>query len=288
MSARETGEAAAPPDSASADLFSAPSTRPSWEVTAPAPKPTVPSGPAVRPAPTVTAEALRPYYAAAPPPLRPPPPIPPPLPPAATVYQEEAMKYDLAGNPLSASGSSASASSNPAPYAPVQTGGAPGVWPPQPTTPYGALGGGQFSENGTDRVARLRWNWGAFLLPFWWCCFNGQKNLAWVVFAINAGGRYIPAPLSYIFSVADLGLRIYLGLVGHRLSWASVSAMGDFNDFIRTQRAWTIWGFVVNIILLIGLAILFATMAGLAGSLGGGFSHAGGGFGHTTHSQGGN
>jgi hypothetical protein len=285
MSARDNGETAVSPSGTTADLPPVLPARPSWEVAAPAPKPVAPPRPAFTPRPTPprapvdSADPSQPYYAAAPPAPSP----PPTLPEAAA----EAVQYDLAGNPVPVSGSSARASYSQASSAPVQAPATPGVWPPQPTTPYGAPGGGQFSENGTDRVARLRWNWGAFLLPFWWCCFNGQKNLAWVVLAINAGGRYIPAPLSYVFSVADLGIRIYLGLVGHRLSWASGRAMGDYDDFIRTQRAWMIWGFVVNVILVIGLAVLFATMAGLAGSLGGGFGHTGGS-GSAPHSQGGN
>lgn len=264
MPARDTGETAAvSPSGTSADPLP---TRPSWEAPAAAPPRA-----AARPAP---AEASKPYYAAAPLPV--PAASPPPAPASrmALASRTESVQYDLAGNPLPASGASFQAPPGQAGYPPAQAAGTAGVWPPQPTLPYGSPGGWQAAENGTDRVARLRWNWGAFLVPFWWCCFNGQKNLAWAVFAVNAAGRYVPAPISYVLLVVDLGIRIYLGLTGHRLAWASGRAMGDYDDFIRTQRAWTIWGFVGTILLIIGLAILFSTVAGFAGSYGGGFSRA--------------
>lgn len=255
MPARDTGETAAvSPSITSVDPLPA---RPSWEA--------APPRAAARPVP---AEASKPYYAAAPLPV----PIAPP--PPAPASQMESVQYDLAGNPLPASGASFQAPPREASYPSAQAAGAAGVWPPQPMLPYGSPGGWQAAENGTDRVARLRWNWGAFLVPFWWCCFNGQKNLAWAVFAVNAAGRYVPAPLSYALLVVDLGIRIYLGLTGHRLAWAGGRAMGDYDGFIRTQQAWTIWGFVGTILLIIGLAILFSTVAGFAGSYGGGFSHA--------------
>ena len=195
------------------------------------------------------------------------------------------MRYDLAGNPVASSAASARAPYNQA--ASYNQASPAGVWPPQPTAAYGSAGGWQGVENGTDRVARLRWNWGAFLLPFWWCCFNGQRNFAWGIFAINAAGRYIPAPLSYLLSLAYFGFCVYLGLTGHRLSWASGRAMGDYDDFIRAQRAWMIWGFAVTGLLLIAGAVFFSMFAGSSVFSGGAFGHAGGS-GPMTPPQGGN
>ena len=112
--------------------------------------------------------------------------------------------------------------------------------------------------------------------PFLVVLLQRPEELAWAIFAVNAAGRYTPAPFSYILSVAALGINIYLGVMGHRLSWASGRSMGDYEDFIRTQRAWMIWGFAVTALLAIAAAILFMTVAGLSNSFGGGFGHTGG------------
>lgn len=89
------------------------------------------------------------------------------------------VKYDFAGNPIPSSGTDGLNGSLPGQLG-YSAGTAAGTWPPAPISPYG--GGGQNSENGTDRVARLKWNWGAFLIPFWWSIFNGQRGIAVAIF----------------------------------------------------------------------------------------------------------
>lgn len=266
MSARDTGEAAASPSGPSTNP---PPARPSWDTgTQPAALP-----PSLAPRPASSA-APKPYHAAAPPPPVAAAPVPAAPPPAAPTPQAEDVKYDLSGNPIASSGASARPLQGQTSFAPT-----PGVWPPQPTAPpYGASSAyGMSGENGTDKVARLRWNWGAFLIPFWWCIFNGQRNIAWGIFAANTASRYTPAPFSYILLLAVFGISVYLGLTGHRLAWANGRAMGDYEDFIRQQRAWMIWGFVVVVIVTIGLAVLFSVIGGLPNTLGSGFGHPAGG-----------
>lgn len=269
MSARDTGETPIFPSGPPADP---PPASPSWDIGARPAVPLIP--PRAAPPPASTEAPPKPYYAAAPPPLVPPltPAAPPP---SASTYQAEDVKYDLSGNPIPSSGVSARPLQGQTSFAPT-----PGVWPPQPTTtPYGASSayGMSGGENGTDKVARLRWNWGAFLIPFWWCIFNGQRNIAWGIFAANTASRYTPAPFSYILLLAVFGISVYLGLTGHRLAWASGRAMGDYDAFIRQQQAWMIWGFVIVVVVTIGLAALFSVIGGLPGALGGGFGHPTGG-----------
>ena len=185
---------------------------------------------------------------------------------------DPSVRYDLAGNPIPGSGTSAVSSPGPLAYS---AGPAPGVWPPAPASPNGA--GYQYAENGTDRVSRLKWNWGAFLNPFWWSIFNGQRSLAWIIFLINGAGRAIPAPYDWGLTIASVGIMFYLGIMGHRLAWSSERFGGDYDNFIRVQRAWMIWGFVV-----------FGLMAGLilaAGALIPGFNGSFSGV-HPTHTYG--
>lgn len=57
--------------------------------------------------------------------------------------------------------------------------------------------------------------------------------------------------------------------------------MGDYDDFIRTQRAWMTWGFVVDVILVIAAVAFFGMLGSMSHSPGGGFGHTGGSVGHT-------
>ncbi len=238
------------PDNNSSVTPPAAPVRPSWETARPAPAP--------RPAPTLQ----RPAPAPAPTYVPSAAPAPTYAPPAAAAYQAPAyqpptdlegdVKYDFAGNPIPSSGTDGLNGSLPGQLG-YSAGIAAGTWPPAPISPYG--GGGQNSENGTDRVARLKWNWGAFLIPFWWSIFNGQRGIAVAIFLLNGLDRVIPSPYDWGVTIASIGIGIYLGAMGHRLAWSSERFGGDYDHFIRTQRAWMIWGFI-----LAGL-IVFAVVA---------------------------
>jgi hypothetical protein len=247
--------------------------RPSWETPL-----SRPAAPARRPEPRVSA-----------------PPSPFDAPPAASIatapvqaptyqvpiyqvpiYQvplETDVRYDLAGNPIPGSGSSpATASASLAPPAPFgySAGPAAGTWPPAPVSPYGYGVG----ENGTDKIARLKWNWGAFLIPFWWSVFNGQRGIASVVVLLNIASRWVPAPYDWGILVGSLGVMIYLGAMGHRLAWSSDRFGGDYASFISIQRAWMIWGFVITG-LISGMIVAAAVLLpGFLAGFTGGSSHA--------------
>lgn len=201
--------------------------RPSWETARPAPQAQRPA-PAPSNAPPAAAAYQAPTHQA--PAYQPPPDL------------EGNVKYDFAGNPIPGSGTDGLNSSPPGQIG-YSAGTALGTWPPAPVSPYG--GAGQISENGTDRVARLKWNWGAFLIPFWWSIFNGQRGIAVAIFLLNGLDRVIPSPYDWGVTIASLGIGIYLGAMGHRLAWSSERFGGDYDHFIRTQKAWMIWGFVL-------------------------------------------
>lgn len=150
------------------------------------------------------------------------------------------------------------------------SGPAPGVWPPAPAFPNGQ--GGPAGESGTDRVARLKWNWGAFMIPLWWCTSNRQQRLAVIIVLLNLLSRWAPAPYVWGVSAASLGISVYLGVMGHKLAWNSGRFAGNYDAFIRTQRAWMIWGLVLlGLIVAAGILAMIA-VPGLLGVFGGGAS----------------
>lgn len=238
--------------SSSTSPSSAPPARPSWE-TAPQPAaaprqaPAPPAAPPQAAPPRLPELPASPYYSA---PSAAAAPVP-----AAPVLDPSA-RYDLAGNLIPGSGGAGPSPMGQAAYAP---GPPSGSWPPAPASPYSQGVGQPYGENGTDRVARLRWNWGAFLIPFWWSIFNGQKSIAWTIFLINGLNRVVPAPYDWGLVIASLGLQFYLGFMGNRLAWSSERFGGDYENFIRTQRAWMIWGFC-----LAGLLFGFFLVAAIA------------------------
>lgn len=218
--------------------------RPSWE-TAPrpaAPRPAPPSAATRPPEPPASAPAASPYYAA---------PAAAPAPAAFVPSLDPNVRYDLAGNAIPGSGPDVQPPLGSVVYSP---GPAAGSWPPPPTSSaYGRTIG-----DDTDRVAKLRWNWGAFLIPFWWSLFNGQRGIASAVVLINVASRWIPAPYDWGMTAASLGIMVYLGLMGHKLAWSSDRFGGDYDNFIRTQRAWMIWGLSITgvlVIVFIGVAV---------------------------------
>ena len=225
-----------------------PPVRPSWET---APRPAAAPRQAPRPAaaPELPAAAdPSPYYAA--PPAA-------PVPAAFVPSFAPTVRCDLAGNPIPGTGPAAQPPMGSVVYSP---GPAAGSWPPPPTTSgYGpSTGYGPTIGDGTDRVAKLKWNWGAFLIPFWWSIFNGQRGIASAVALINVASRWIPAPYDWGMTAASLGIMIYLGLMGHKLAWSSGRFGGDYDNFIRTQRAWMIWGLSITgviVIVFIGAAV---------------------------------
>ncbi len=269
-------------DTNSSPFSNSPAARPSWETAprpaarpAPAPQPAPRPAPAPQPAPrpAPAPPSASPYYAA--PSAAPPPTYAPPAPSAYAPDTD--IQYDLAGNPIPSSAPATAAPALAAPFGYAAGNAAPGVWPPTPTSPYGR----QTGENGTDRVARLKWNWGAFFIPFWWSIFNGQKGIAGAIFLVNALNRVIPAPYDWGVDIASLGIQVYLGAMGHRLAWSSDRFAGDYDSFIRTQRAWMIWGFVVAGLIIVGLILAVALIPGFLDGLAGASQH------HPTYTNGG-
>lgn len=142
----------------------------------------------------------------------------------------------------------------------------PGVWPPPPTGM--AFGQGEeLNTSGTNgplppEIARLKWNWGAFLLAFLWSV-NHKIKWGWAILVLSLLGR-APGGIGIIFSVAVLAISVYLGLKGHTLGWQNRRFEGGVAQYLEVQRKWTTWGVAV-LVLSIVVGALGGLGAGLAG-----------------------
>ena len=190
---------------------------------------------------------------------------------------ESMPKYDLAGNPLpedTAAPAARDLGGNPVP-APVardlagnplpaaaQPAHAAAAWPPPPTAPgYGSRAQPEVNTSGMKQgvpptIAAFKWNWGAFLLSWIWS-FNQRLPLFGAGILVLGLLSAIPL-VGIIFSLASLGIQIYLGVKGHQLAWENRRFEGGVPQFLDVQRAWLRWG--------VGLAVI-GFVFGLLGAI---------------------
>ncbi len=142
----------------------------------------------------------------------------------------------------------------------------PAIWPPPPTSmPFG-----QSEEVNTSgmkgevppEIARLKWNWGAFCLPFLWS-LSHKLAWGWAVLAITFASR-LPGLLGGLFALVYFAFAIYLGLKGHTLAWQNRRFPGGEAQYFTVQRKWLGWGIFI---------LILSLPAGLLGIVG---SHLGG------------
>lgn len=114
-------------------------------------------------------------------------------------------------------------------------------------------------------IANLKWNWGAFLLPFLWSV-NHKVKWGWGILVLSLGSR-VPG-IGPIFAIVSVGVAIYLGLKGHTLGWQSRRFDGGLAQYFEVQRKWTTWGAAVLIVLFI-LGMIGVTAPYLAAHRGG-------------------
>lgn len=139
----------------------------------------------------------------------------------------------------------------------------PGVWPPPPgvASPY------EQTENTSGmkgavppQLAALKWNWGAFLLSFLWTV-NHRMTWGWGILVLSLLGR-IPG-IGLLFSIAVLGVSIYLGLNGHKLGWQNRRFEGGVAQYFEVQNAWMKWGIGVTVV-----SFIFGVLGGIATFMG--------------------
>lgn len=123
----------------------------------------------------------------------------------------------------------------------------PAVNANQSYTPANNSGQGGILKNSVKVPAEIQgWNWGAFLLPGFWCL----TNQVWI-------GLIAWLDLSLItFGLAWPIMGIILGIKGNEWAWKSRN-WRSVTGFKRHQRAWTVVGFfVLTVILLLVLLLL--------------------------------
>ena len=128
--------------------------------------------------------------------------------------------------------------------------GSPIGWqPPQSTSIAAATPGMALTPHmmyGTPpEVDALKWNWGAFLLPFFWSIAHSQWK---VVRSMGVGilfmiffGTWLN-PFRYLIW---FGIAIYLGAKGHELAWQN-RQFDSFEHFIRVQKSWMVAGLAIG------------------------------------------
>lgn len=124
-----------------------------------------------------------------------------------------------------------------------------GVWPPPPGgfAPSEAAGENTSGMRGAvpPQIAALRWNWGAFLLSFLWTV-NHKMAWGWGILVLSLLSA-IPL-VGGIFSLANLGIAIYLGAKGHQLGWQNRRFEGGLTQYFAVQNVWLKWGVVIGIL----------------------------------------
>jgi len=86
------------------------------------------------------------------------------------------------------------------------------------------------------------WNWGAFLLSFWWGIFHG----VWISLM-----GFIP--------FLNIIMPFVLGVKGNEWAWQK-NKWDSVEHFKRTQRKWAWWGLGVFVV-----SFVFGILSGLAG-----------------------
>jgi hypothetical protein len=113
------------------------------------------------------------------------------------------------------------------------------------------------------QLDNLKWNWGAFLLPFFWSIAHSQwkvvRYMAVGIVAMMIFGTF-NNPLRYLIW---FGIALYLGFKGHELAWNN-RTFDSFEHYVKVQRAWLVAGLVIGApALLGGIAFEVIALAGM-------------------------
>jgi|GEM_PF-3316940 len=105
-------------------------------------------------------------------------------------------------------------------------------------------------------------NWGAFLLGFWWPLIYGLNLWAVVALGVaifgNILSRYVPTPVGLLISLAQLGFLVWMGLSVNRAYWSVNSKQLTVAEFKSKQVKWIVIGVVVFavVVVIVGLGAL--------------------------------
>jgi hypothetical protein len=100
-----------------------------------------------------------------------------------------------------------------------------------------------------EEVKTLGWNWGGFLLPYFWLVGHGRASLG--------------LALIFTFSLPFVGLfhlalypaaAIYLGLNGYELAWRH-QPYHSVEQLRLREHEWTLWGIAFNAAFVIAVLL---------------------------------
>ena len=121
--------------------------------------------------------------------------------------------------------------------------------------PINTSGQGHLLDNSVEVPEEIiGWNWGAFLLPGFWCLTNRVwiGLLSWLDLSVVTLG------------IPTITISILLGLKGNEWAWKS-RKWKSVKAFKRHQRFWAIAGFILwalLLILIIGVILFAIAIAG--------------------------
>lgn len=107
----------------------------------------------------------------------------------------------------------------------------------------------------------LGWNWGGFLLPYWWLVGHGQLGPG-LLLMVSVSIPFVSMIHLLLYPLAG----IYLGLNGYEMAWKH-SPYHSVDQLRDRERVWGWWG-VAGVILFMGFILLIlAFWATLTASL---------------------
>ena len=147
----------------------------------------------------------------------------------------------------------------PAPLDETPAWGPPPLSTPVMTGPISLPSGNTPQLLGDAR--HLGWNWGGFLIPYFWLIGHGRLTLgfllllsAWVPFFGLAHLVFYPAAA------------LYLGLNGYELAWRE-QPYHSIGQLEERERAWMLWGAALFIVFFVILLIALVYLRFLAGEV---------------------
>lgn len=108
-------------------------------------------------------------------------------------------------------------------------------------------------------VGVSRFNWGAFLIPFFWPLVYGLPELALVYLLIYAPTAVLLAkspdnPLVGLFAIGLLGAEVLMGFLGPRMYWKRFPTKLAVAEYNRKQRKWLVIGLALQVLPFLLLA----------------------------------
>jgi hypothetical protein len=112
---------------------------------------------------------------------------------------------------------------------------------------------GQKSGMVPPPICNYKWHWGAFGANWIWCFAHGL--IGWGVALM----------FLHLIPLFALIASVYLGSVGHQQAWRN-RRYASVDQYIRTERVWTIWGVIGFCIYLLIFVLYLLLVIAAAGS----------------------